>query len=74
MRVCAFYLSDICVQWPDTSCSHMTRTERSVLRSDRETHMFLLRENKHTAACQAEMFHSQRLHLVLCGVLHLHFT
>lgn len=40
------YLSDTCVRWPDTSCSHTTPTGRTVPRSGRETHMALLRENK----------------------------
>ncbi len=40
------HLSDICVQWPDTSCSHMTPTEHTDLRSGRETHTVLLREDK----------------------------
>lgn len=45
---CVVYLSDICVQWPDTSCSHMTRTEHTVHHSGRETHMDPLRDNKQT--------------------------
>lgn len=45
---CVVYLSDICVHWPDTSCSHMTQTEHTVLRSGRETHMAPLRDTKQT--------------------------
>lgn len=47
-QVCLVYLSDTCVQWPDTSCSHMTPTEHTVLRSGRGTHMALLKDDEPT--------------------------
>lgn len=52
-----YYLSDTCVHWPDTSCSHTTPTEHSVLHSGKKTHTFLLKEitNRETPAAAHHM-------------------
>lgn len=41
------HLSDTCVQWPDTSCSHMTLAEHTDHRSGMETHKSRLTDNTH---------------------------
>lgn len=41
-----YYLSDTCVHWPDTSCSHMIVTGHNVLHLGRKTHKSLCKGEK----------------------------